>query len=57
MSKVSEDEAYYKLAQAEEFIRKIESDKELLGLIKMMIENGLTEQARSQRCGMLSKAY
>ena len=45
MSKVSEDEAYYKLAQAGEFIRKIENDKELLGLIKMMIENGLTEQA------------
>ena len=57
MSKVSEDEAYYKLAQAGEFIRKIENDKELLGLIKMMIENSLTEQVPVTQCGMLSKVY
>jgi len=45
MTSISEDEAFYKIAQAGEFIRIIETNKELLDLIKIVIENGLTEQA------------
>jgi hypothetical protein len=45
MAGISEDEAFYKIAQAGEFIRKFETDKQLIDLIKMMIEGGLTEQS------------